>query len=141
VTTTTVFALRTAILLMLILLSVFDWKRTRLLEEMIRVKDALLQVMEDRSLKQATDDMIREAAQATEGGFYIHLPATGCPDGWKLVPELFTESDGTTRPGCIRMKSQTDQFRGDYLKPGEGVSLELMIPLPASPRQPRNGKL
>jgi hypothetical protein len=90
-------------------------------------------------LQQETEGILREAEQATEGAFYIHAPATGCPAGWTPVADLFKQADGSARPGCVLVKSNNGQFHGDYLLPGEGVSVSMAIPLPFAPRG--NGKL
>jgi hypothetical protein len=127
--TNLLFMIRTAILLGLFAASFAEWKRARLFEEIIALKDARIQAMEQAGLAQSTTNTILQAGMATSGTFQIHTPPEGCPPGWTEVKDLFSESDGSMRSGCVLRKSDGElgHFHTDYLLPGESTQVHVII--------------
>lgn len=69
----------------------------------------------------------------------IRMPATGCPQGWIRVPELFVDRDGNVSDGCalpgipplydekgLLVKVGTPFFFKP-LAPGETMRLQLVV--------------
>lgn len=129
---------RLFVLAILMAMSFADWKRTQAKDEIIRSKDSIIELLEQRHFEVATRDTIREAsAPGAAGSFYIHAPETGCPQGWNRLDDLFTEKDGTKRAGCLWEASRSGEFHMDYLAGGESASPTLVIPIPVEqPHKP-----
>ena len=57
----------------------------------------------------------------------IHKPKSGCPPGFKEVPDMF-ELKGRKSPACVNPQNPNGMI--DYLLPGERMHFEIEIPLP-----------
>jgi hypothetical protein len=72
----------------------------------------------------ATERILREAAQSDSGCFVIHTPPSGCPVGWREIPDSFRTSDGRRCSACFFRDGIEAGLVVDYLRPGESLELD-----------------
>jgi hypothetical protein len=68
----------------------------------------------------------------------IHVPKRGCPEGWKLLPDVF-EYQGKSEPACIDVFHPERGHVTDYLRGGESERMTVPIPWRA-PKPDGKGK-
>lgn len=67
----------------------------------------------------------------------IHAKGNSRPRGYRLVPDVFTEADGTKESAYVRDDADPGDFSFDGLKPGESISFEIFPPPAELPEKPK----
>ncbi len=110
------FICRLAIIGMLGLLTLLDWRTFAIQKRLLQAKDRII----------STDRIIHLAAGGDAGMFVIHTPEGGCPAGWEAHDGVFIQN-GNRRSGCILRRGDSPYAHVDYIEAGETVSLEFHL--------------